>query len=139
MSEQGTSAKRPMSDEHRAALSLGRARSRAVRNYLEALESHRPKRGRRRTPEAMRERIDAIDNELGDANPMQRLRLTQERIDLVAKIEATETTVDISALEDEFVAVASAYGENNGISYAAWRAVGVSAAVLKRAGVSRSA
>ena len=86
-----------------------------------------------------RERIDAIDNELGDANPMQRLRLTQERIDLVAKIEATETTVDISALEDEFVAVASAYGENNGISYAAWRAVGVSAAVLKRAGVSRSA
>ena len=139
MSEQGASAKRSMSDEHRAALSVGRARGRAVRNYLEALESHRPKRGRRRTPEAMRERIDAIDNELGEANPMQRLHLTQERIDLVAKIEAADTTTDISALEDEFVDVASAYAESNGISYAAWRAVGVPAAILKRAGVSRSA
>ena len=139
MSEQGAPGKRTMSDEHRAALSVGRARSRAVRYYLEALESHRPKRGRRRTPEAMRERIDAIDNELGDANPMQRLHLTQERTDLAAKIEASETTVDISALEDEFVAVASAYGDSNGISYATWRTVGVSAAVLKRAGVSRSA
>ena len=83
--------------------------------------------------------IDEIDNEFGDATPMQRLHLTQEKMDLAAKIEAAETTVDISALEDEFVDVASAYGESNGISYSAWRAVGVSAAILKRAGVSRSA
>ncbi len=131
--------KREMSDEHREALSVGRARGRAVRNYLEALESHRPKRGRRRTPETMRARIDEIDNEIGDAKPMQRLHLTQERMDLSAKIEAAETTIDISALEDEFVDVASAYGESNGISYSAWRAVGVSAVILKRAGVSRSA
>ncbi len=131
--------KRTMTDEHREALSVGRARGRAVRNYLEALETHRPKRGRRRTPETMLARIAAIDNEIGDATPMQRLHLTQEKMDLAAKIEAAEATFDISALEDEFVAVASAYGETNGISYAAWRAVGVPTAILKRAGVSRSA
>ncbi|MDE0700198.1 MAG: hypothetical protein F4Y27_02965 [Acidimicrobiaceae bacterium] len=131
-------SKRTMSDEHREALSVGRARGRAVRNYLEALESHRPKRGRRRTPETMRARITEIDNEMGTATPMQRLHLTQEKMDLAAKIEAAETTVNISALEDEFVDVAGAYGESNGISYAAWRAVGVPAAILKRAGVSRS-
>lgn len=128
-----------MSDEHREALSVGRARGRAVRNYLEALETHRPKRGRRRTPETMRARIAEIDNEMSTAKPMQRLHLTQEKMDLAAEIEAAETTVDISALEDEFVDVAGAYGESNGISYAAWRAVGVPAAILKRAGVSRSA
>ena len=69
---------------------------------------------------------------------MQRLHLTQEKIDLTAKIEVAETIADISSLEDEFVNVASDYGETNGISYAAWRAVGVPAAILKRAGVSRS-
>lgn len=132
-------SKRTMSAEHREALSVGRARGRAVRNYLEALESHRPKRGRRRTPETMQARITEIDNEMGAATPMQRLRLTQEKMDLAAKIESAETTGDISALEDEFVDVARAYSESNGISYAAWRAVGVPAAILKRAGVSRSA
>lgn len=131
--------KRTMSDEHREAISVGWARRRAVRNYLEALETLRPKRGRRSTPETMRARIAEIDNKMSTAKPMQRLHLAQKKIDLAAKIEAAETTVDISALEDEFVDVASAYGESNGISYAAWRAVGVPAAILKRAGVSRSA
>ena len=131
--------KKPMSDEHRKALSVGRARARAVRNYLEALETARPKPGRRQTPETMRARITQIDSELDSATPMQRLHLIQKKMDLADKIAEAERTVDISSLEVEFVNVASAYGETNGISYACWRAVGVPAAVLNRAGVSRSA
>ena len=127
-----------MSDEHRAALAVGRARARAVRNYLEALESHRPKPGRRRTPESMRERIAAIESEMDAAKPLQRLHLAQEKLDLESKIEAAEAVVDISAFEDEFVAVAREYGESNRISYSAWRSIGVSAAILNRAGISRS-
>jgi len=128
-----------MSDEHRAALAVGRARARGVRKYLEALESHRPKPGRRRTPENMRMRIAAIESEMDEARPLQRLHLTQEKMDLESKIEAAEAVVDISAFEDDFVAVAREYGETNGISYSAWRSIGVPAAILKRAGVSRSA
>ena len=45
---------------------------------------------------------------------------------------------DISALEDGFVKVAKGYSSRKGISYNAWRTVGVSAAVLKRAGISRA-
>ena len=45
---------------------------------------------------------------------------------------------DVTALEDEFVGVAKAYSERNGISYQAWREVGVPAAVLSHAGISRS-
>ena len=44
----------------------------------------------------------------------------------------------MTAIEAEFVKVAKEYSERNGYSYAAWRAIGVEAAVLKRAGVSRS-
>jgi hypothetical protein len=46
----------------------------------------------------------------------------------------------LQGLEDGFVEHARSYGERKGISYAAWREIGVSAAVLKRAGIySRSA
>ena len=126
-----------MSDDHKAAMAEGRAQGRAVRSYLDALEAHRPKRGRRRTPESMRNRLAAIESALPDADPMGRLQLVQERMDLEAAVAAAETTVDLSELEDAFVGAAKAYGARKGISYAAWREVGVPAAILKRAGVSR--
>ena len=44
----------------------------------------------------------------------------------------------MTALEAEFVKVAKSYGERTGVSYAAWRAVGVTPAVLKAAGISRA-
>ncbi|HVT78054.1 MAG TPA: hypothetical protein VHD87_13550, partial [Acidimicrobiales bacterium] len=59
-------------------------------------------------------------------------------IDLEAELERLEgSTVDIDALEAAFVQVADAYGKAKGISYAAWREIGVDPAVLKRAGISR--
>lgn len=127
-----------MTDEHKAALAEGRAQGRVVREYLEALEAHKPKRGRKRTPESMRNRLAAIEASIGQANPMDRLQMAQERIDLTAAIEAAETSIDLGALEDGFVGAAKAYGARKGISYAAWREVGVTPAVLKRAGISRS-
>ena len=50
-----------MSDEHKAALAEAREQGRVVRRYLETLESHRPKRGRKRTPESITKRLAAID------------------------------------------------------------------------------
>jgi hypothetical protein len=126
-----------MTDEHKAALAEGRAQGRAGRAYLEALEAHKPKRGRKRTPESMRTRLGVIDSTIDDADPMARLQMTQERMDLIAALEAAEQTVDLTELEDAFAAAAKAYGSRKGISYAAWREVGVSAAVLKRAGIGR--
>ena len=76
-----------MTDEHKAALAEGRAQGRAVRAYLEALEAHKPKRGRKRTPESMRTRLDVIDSTIDDADPMSRLQMVQERMDLVAALE----------------------------------------------------
>ena len=94
---------RPMSDEHKAALAEGRAQGRAVRAYLEALEAHKPKRGRRRTPESMRARIEALGAEIDDADPLKRVQLIQERLDLEKALDADEDKPDLEALEKGFV------------------------------------
>ena len=126
-----------MSDEHRTALAEGRAQARAVREYLEALESNRPKRGRKRTAESIGKRLDAIDAEIGEAGALKRLQLAQERIDRRAELEAIDDQVDMGAVEAGFVAAAKGYSERKGISYAAWREIGVPADLLKAAGITR--
>lgn len=127
-----------MTAEHKAAMEQGRAEGRTVRDYLEALRSSKPKRGRKRTPDSIKKRLSEIENELADASAIVELQLVQERRDLTAELESMDTGVDISQLEDEFVKVAKSYGDRKGISYGSWRDVGVSAATLKRAGISRS-
>jgi hypothetical protein len=128
-----------MTDEHKAAMERGRAEGRAVRDYLEALRSAKPKRGRKRTPESINNRLAKIEQELADASAIDELKLVQERRDLQAELDSMGDSVDLEALEDAFVDVAKAYGERKGISYGSWREVGVSAATLKRAGITRSA
>ena len=126
-----------MSQEHKDALAQGREQGRAVRRYLEALEAHRPKRGRKRTPESIQKRLSDIDTKLEGADPLTRLQLRQERMDLQAELAAKSDGVDLSQLEEEFVAAAKAYGERKGITYAAWREQGVDPGVLRRAGIRR--
>ena len=112
---------------------------RAVKNYLDALESNRPKRGRKRTSESIARRLTAIDEQYESADPVKRLSIAQERIDLRAELDTMDAQVDLSAVEAEFISVAKSYSASKGISYAAWREVGVAAEVLKKAGISRSA
>ena len=132
-----TRTRAPMSDEHKAALAEGRRAGRAVRSYLEALESTRPKRGRKRSPERIEQRIEAIGLEIPDADPLRRLNLIQERMDLEAERASLDVTEDLEALEADFVAHAAKYAASKGISYQAWRAIGVPAPVLKAAGITR--
>jgi len=126
-----------MTAEHKAALERGRSEGRVVREYLEALRSSKPKRGRKRTPESINKRLVSIEQELADASAIDELQLVQERRDLSAELEAMSSVIDTSTLEDAFVEVAKAYADRKGISYSSWREVGVSAATLSRAGVAR--
>ncbi|MBA3266866.1 MAG: hypothetical protein H0T70_01215 [Acidimicrobiia bacterium] len=128
---------RSMSDEHKAALAEGREQGRAVRRYLEALEAHKPRRGRKRNPDNIARRLTRIDEELPGADPLTRVHLRQERIDLERELAAGSQKVDLEGLENEFVAAAGAYSLRKGISYDAWRAVGVEPRVLKAAGIGR--
>ncbi len=126
-----------MSDQHKAALAEGRNESRSVSNYLKALESSRPKRGRKRTPESISKQLAKIDDQLQGANPLAALNLRQQRIDLQRELDSSGRTVDLGALEADFVKAAKGYSRRKGISYAVWRDAGVPADVLKKAGITR--
>ena len=128
-----------MTDEHKAALAEGRSQGRAVRRYLEALEAHKPKRGRKRTADSIKKRLDKIEAELPEADRLKSLHLVQERLDLHAELAGIDESVDVSALENDFVKAAAAYSQRRGISYTAWRELGVPASVLSRAGIRRGA
>lgn len=137
-SRKARQSKPAMSAEHKQALAVGREESRAVRRYLEALEAHKPKRGRKRTTEGIQARLRAIDSKLPGADPLTRVHLVQERMNLEAEIANKSESVDLGALEKGFVKAARSYGERKGITYAAWRAAGVDANVLRKAGVPRT-
>ncbi len=131
--------KNSISDSHKAAMAEGRVEGRIVRDYLEAIRNSKGKPGRKRTAESVSRRLSAIDEELAASNPVRELELVQERFDLERELASMQAKVDPRSLEADFVKVAAAYSKRKGISYAAWRAVGVEPAVLKQAGISRSA
>ena len=133
-----TRKKSPMSAEHKAALAKGREEGRIVRLYLEALESTKPRRGRKRTPDSIRKRLATVEAALPDAEPLNRLHLVEEKQRLEAELSHSGDVVDLAALEKSFIKVARQYGERKGVSYSAWRTVGVSAPVLQLAKITRS-
>jgi hypothetical protein len=131
--------KTAMTDAHKAALAEGRNSARTVNQYLEALEAHKPKRGRKRTAESVKKRLTTVEQELKTAIALSRLQLLQERRDLEVELAGMQGGgADISGLEKEFVKVAKSYSEKKGISYGAWREFGVTPEVLKKAGITRS-
>ena len=113
----------------------------AVRAYLKALEQNAPQPGRRRrTPENLKRQLAALAPMLEGASIPKRLDLIQQRINLETDLKALQQagSVDLSALEAGFATHAAAYGGRRGISYAAWREVGVSSTTLKSAGIRRN-
>ena len=110
-----------------------------MRAYLEALRGNKPKRGRRRTSDSIKKRLNAISDQLKTADPLTEVRLVQERRDLTSELDGMQSNVDLKSIEDDFVKVVANYSKRQGISYASWREVGVPASVLTKAGLSRSA
>jgi hypothetical protein len=128
-----------MTKAHKEALATGRNESRVVRRYLEALAANKPKRGRRRTVSSVERRLAVVEEAIESADRITMLKLSQERLDLLNELEAMSADDGMKELEEDFVGIAAKYGSRQGISYAAWREVGVQPEVLRRAGISRSA
>jgi hypothetical protein len=126
-----------MTDEHKKALAEGREQGRAIRAYLEALEITKPKRGRKRTADSIKKRIDVIERELESADPLKALNLRQERRNLYGELAGIDEKVDMAEVEAGFVAAARSYGERRGIAYEVWREAGVTPEVLEKAGIKR--
>src|SRR5215831_16747097 len=131
--------KTPMSAAHKQALAEGREQSRVVREYLDALEAHKPKRGRKRTTESVKKNLADVNQSLKSTGGSAKLELIQRRCDLEVELAGMQAGgTDISALEKAFVKVGKSYANRKAISYAAFREFGVPADTLKRAGISRA-
>jgi len=126
-----------MSDEHKAAIASGRAEGAAVRRYLETLEAKRQP-GRRVSAEELEGRLAKTIEEINsEEDQLKLLDLIQQRIDLEERIDAAEAEDESLEAEEEFVALAKGYAERKGISYTAFRQMGVPASVLKAAGMKQ--
>lgn len=132
-----------LTEEHKQALALGRKQGHVVRRYLEALEMGvKPRNGT--DPEAerkeLREKLDKLNHDIETTDsPIQRVQMIQDRLEVeeaLAKVEDIADQPDITSLEDEFKAVVADYASRKGLTYKAFREVGVPAKVLKEAGVS---
>lgn len=125
------------SADHKAALAEGRQLGRIVRSYLEALDATSPKQGRPRTVTSVTAQLHKLESQIQGADPARRVGLIQRRIDLERDLAALAGGADLAELEKAFVAAAKRYSDAKGISYAAWREVGVPAMVLTAAGITR--
>ncbi len=114
-----------------------REEERVVRRYLEALQTKPSRRGPHRSPDTLAGRLRQIDQDLAHARSVTRLLLLQERRDLEAKLERSTERSDFTRYEQEFIRVARAYGERQGIAYSSWRALGVRSSVLAKAKIIR--
>lgn len=127
-----------MSEEHKAALAEGRRQGRDVREYLNALERGK-RRGRRLSRQELENRVAGLRDRIsGEPDPAKRLELVQQRLDYEDRLAAETDEPDMESLVAAFVASARPYSERKGITWTAWRELGVPAAVLKRAGVPRT-
>ena len=127
-----------MSAEHKAAIAQGRRESRAIKEYLEAISVPK-RRGRPVTPESLEAKIDDLDQRIREeSDPLARVELYQARLDARDTLGELTATVDIDALEVGFVEYAASYSARKGITWPAWREAGVSAGVLRAAGIKRT-
>jgi hypothetical protein len=126
-----------MTPEHKEALARGRAAALAVKAYLEAISELKVHRSRMSRAE-IEQRIEHIQREQQSATSIQRLHLSQQRLELEAQLEAAPPTFDLDELERNFVRHAASYSTTNQISYTAWRENGVRPTVLKAAGIART-
>jgi hypothetical protein len=130
-----------MTRAHKAALATGREEGRAIRAYLEALDTHRPRRGRKRTADTVERQLNETLDRLATASALDRVTLLQRKMDLQQELERLQgaDSVDLEGLEQAFIAAVKGYSERKGITYAAWREAGIDARVLREAGLKRGA
>ena len=129
--------KSSMTNAHKQALANGRAEGRIIREYLEIVEATKPRRGRKRTPESITKRLSVINSEMKTADPVTKVRLIQERLNLRSELAGMKSKTEVAAAEQKFVKVAKKFSVRNDITFDAWREVGVSPGVLKKAGIEQ--
>jgi len=112
----------------------------AVRAYITLLRGRSGGSNRALALEDVEARLRKVEKRLasGPADPVTYVTLVQEQITLHQDLLSLANTPSEKELEMAFVMHAAEWSEAVGIGYAAWREIGVPAAVLKAAGIART-
>ena len=102
MTTRNAPSKSTMSVAHKKALANGRNEGRIIREYLEIVEATKPRRGRRRTPESIAKRLSVITHELKTADPVTKVRLIQERLNLKTELASMKTKTEMASPTTEY-------------------------------------
>jgi hypothetical protein len=113
--------------------------SATVNRYLAVVNTPQ-RRGRKVSKATLIDRLATARVQAKTASGIDKVLAAQAVRDLQAKVAQLESAsgTDLKTLEADFVKIAKQFGEQRGITYGAWRDAGVSAQVLKRAGVART-
>lgn len=129
--------KAPLTEQHKQQMRIGRQQSAAVRHYLQAIATVG---GNVQDPAAQIERaktkLSDLESGIPNSNPIERLKLTQEVLNLKGRISKLSALNEVTDAEGPFVECAKAFSDRFGITRAAWKAQGVPGEVLDKAGIT---
>jgi hypothetical protein len=128
-----TKTTKTLSPRHKAALATGRTEARHVAAYLDALEAHKPRRGRQRTVESIQRQLADVRSGIKSATGIMKLELVSRRIELENELDAKKGGGDLRELRKNFVKSAGGYARRKGIPKQAFREAGVPAADIAAA------
>lgn len=130
--------RRTMTATHKKALAEGRNLSAVVERYMRAVNTPK-KRGRKVSKASLVARLAKGQDTVRKAEGIEKLLAAQSVRDLKVRLaQAPASPADLTAVEREFVKIAKRFSDARGITYGAWRDAGVSAEVLRKAGIPRT-
>lgn len=106
-----------------------------ISHYLRALETKKG-RGPKKSPEVIERRLGEAKAKVPTSTGLRRLQAVQKVRNLERELAILSPNGSIEQYEKDFIASAKSYSQKNNIDYGSWRAVGVPARVLKKAGIA---
>ncbi len=129
--------RRKLTEKDKAAIRKGREETEAVKAYLDSLQM----RGVRRVdPKVIERRLAKAQQELSAAdNSLRKIELTEKVLRLEKALAAARKGGGKGPdLEKGFIQHAASFAKRKGISYQAFRQMGVHPSVLAKAGIQRT-
>jgi hypothetical protein len=136
--KRATKKRAPVKKAQKAAVLDAKTEAQRISQYLRALQLKKTKMGPKAKPEVLARRVSKARDAAAMRTGIRQLEAVQRLRNLERKQADPSMNGNFEKLETNFIETAKGFGERKGIDYGTWRAVGVDAAVLKKAGITRA-
>lgn len=113
----------------------GVAQAKTLQAYIDALTDAPTTKW---TPETLKKQLEGVEENLAAANSaLQKLTLIQRKLDIEKQLGILCGVQSFEQIEQAFVDIGLDLATRKGITYEAFRLIGIPAGVLERAGIKR--